>query len=80
MAVYDDVDVVLLEDAEVDLAPDRFRRTEEYVAEIGADHGPAPSVPHGGPETVHEEIRVIGVDSLVGPVKRLDDVVLDSDG
>jgi hypothetical protein len=42
--VHDDVDLVVLEDAEVDLRRERRRRAEKDVADVGAQHGAAPAV------------------------------------
>ncbi len=48
MAVDDDVDMVFLQDAQVDLAGHRHRHAEEDVLQIGGDHGTAPTVGQGG--------------------------------
>ena len=47
VAVDDDVDLVLLEDAEVEPGADRLGHAEEHVAEVGGDHRAAPAVGQG---------------------------------
>ena len=80
VAVDDDVHLVLFQDAEVDLAPHGLRRPEEDVAEVRGEHRAGPAVAQRGPQAVQDEVLVIGVDPLVGPMEGLDDLMFHADG
>ena len=74
MAVDDDVDVVLFEDAQVDFAGHRHRAAEDDVLEVGGDHGPAPTVGQGGAAALLDDVVVVLVHAHVGAVHQFDDL------
>ncbi len=74
MAVDNDVDLVLLQTAHVHFRPDRGRRTEEDVRDLGGDHGPAPTIRKGGPAALVGDIFVVLVHAHVGSVHQLHDL------
>ena len=77
VAVDDDVDLVGLEHAEVDLGRQRRRRAEEDVADVGAQHRAAPAVGQGAAERRLEDVLGVEVDALVRAVHDLDDLAVD---
>ena len=77
VAVDDDVDLVVLEHAEVDLARERRRRAEEDVADVGAQHRAAPAVGEGAAQRRLEDVLGVEVDALVRAVQDLDDLAVD---
>ena len=77
VAVDDDVDLVVLEHAEVDLADEGARRAEQDVADVGAQHGAAPAVGQGAAERGLEDVLGVQVHALVGAVHDLDDLTVD---
>ena len=77
VAVHDDVDLVGLEHAEVDLGRERRRRAEEDVADVGAQHGAAPAVGQRAAQRRLEDVLGVEVDALVRAVHDLDDLAVD---
>ena len=77
VAVHDDVDLVVLEHAEVDLDDERRRRAEEDVADVGAQHRAAPAVGQGAAQRRLEDVLGVEVDALVRAVQHLDDLAVD---
>ena len=77
VAVDDDVDLIRLEHAEVDLGRQRRRRAEEDVADVGAQHGAAPAVGQRAAERRLEDVLGVQVHTLVGAVHDLDDLTVD---
>ena len=74
MAVDDDVDVVFLQHAQVDLAGHRHRHAEQDVLQVGGDHGAAPAVGQGGAGALLDDVVVFLVHAHVGAVHQFDDL------
>ena len=77
VAVHDDVDLVGLEHAEVDLAGERRRRAEEDVGDVGREHGAAPAVGQRAAQGALQDVLGVEVDALVGAVHDLGDLAID---
>ena len=74
MAVDDDVDVIFLQDAQVDLAGHRHRHAEQDVLQVGGDHGAAPAVGQGGAGALLDDVVVFLVHAHVGAVHQFHDL------
>ena len=80
MAVDDDVDVVLLHDADVGGGVHRLGGAEHNVGELGAHHGAAPAVRQAGPEGLADQGFRQGGTAHVGHVQGLGDFPVDGPG
>ena len=78
MAVYQDVDLLLFEHAQVGARADGQRPAEEHVLHVGGDHGAAPAIgqrgAHGGAQQRHR----VRFHAVVGAVQQLDDFAVDA--
>ena len=78
--VNDDVDRVLPENAQTDLAADRLGRAEQDVADDRGDARSAPAVGEGGPQRVGQHAAVVVVDAHGGAVHALHHRAIDARG
>ena len=80
MPVHHEIDMVFLEHIEACLGPDRLRRAEQDVRDIGAHHGAAPAVGQGGAHGAEHDIVHFLVNAHRGPVQHLDAFAVDGPG
>ena len=78
VAVDDDVDLVVLEHAQVDLRNQRAGRAEKNVRQIGGDHGAAPAVGEGAAHGLVEDVLGVLVVAHVGAVEHLHHLAVDA--
>ena len=72
VAVDDDIYLVFLQDAKIDLAAARIRGSKKNILQLGGQHRPAPSVSKGSSACVHNNVFVILVYAHVSSVQCLD--------
>ena len=78
VAVDDDVDLVRLEHAQVDLGDHRAWRAEEDVRDVGRQHAAAPAVGQGGAQGCAQDVLGVLVVAHVGAVQDLDHLAVDA--
>ena len=80
MAVHHDVDVVLFQHAQVDLAGDGGGAAEHDVLQVGGDHGAGPAVGQGAAGGLLHEVVVFLVHAHVGAVHQFHHLDVDAPG
>ena len=80
MAVDDDIDVLGLEHAQVDLSHHRPRGAEKDVLQFGGDHAATPTVGQSGPGPLPEDVVGVSIHTDVGAVHDLHDLAVDAPG
>src|SRR4030042_5578449 len=80
MAVHDDIDLVLLEHAQVHLALYGDRGFEPYVRQFRSDHGTAPSIRKGAPRGLEQDVLIILIHTNGGAVHEFDNFAIDAPG
>ena len=78
--VQEDVDLIIAEDAEVDVGPDGCGRAEEDVLQVGGDHRAAPAVCERTAHAAQDHGLVVGIDTHVGAMHDVDDLAVDAPG
>ena len=77
MAVYDEVDHVFFQHAEIGLGQDRRRGAEEHVGEIGAEHRTAPAVGQSAAHGLIEDVFGILIIADIGAMHGFDHFAVD---
>ena len=80
VAVDDDVDLVVLEYAQIHLGDQRAGRAEEDVRDVGGQHGAAPAVGEGAAHGLIEDVLGVLVVAHVGAVEHLHHLSIDAPG
>ncbi len=80
VAVDDDVDLVVLQHAQVGHRLQRGGRAEQDVGDVGGQHRAAPAVGQRSAHGVVQDVLRVQVDALVGAVQRLDHLAVDAAG
>ena len=78
MAVNDQIDLIFLQHAEVDLCAERDRCSEQDVLQLGRDHGTAPAVCKGRSRCLSNQVFVFLIDTDTCAVEHLDDFAIDA--
>ena len=78
MTVYDNVDLVLAQDAQAHLALDRARRAKEDVRDVRGQHRAAPPIGQGGAHRLIQDVFRILVVAHMRAVQHLDDLAVDA--
>ena len=80
MAMDDDVDHVLLQDAQVGLGIDGLGGTKQNIGEVGTGHGAAPAVAQAAAQGLADQGLRLGGAAHVGHVQGLGDLPVDGPG
>ena len=80
VTVDDDIHLIFLEYAEVDLPQSRRRRTEEDILKLGGDHAAAPAVRQGNPDALLQKVMILHVDTGMGAVHQFYNLPVDAAG